>query len=141
MKNRVFAWINLAYRFAVHVLIRLPRRALGKAKDFERFMGTVGPEGYVPFSATERARFPEFTQCFHCGLCSLAGDPPASAWDEPWTFVVGAARSVDRAKLVDAQLHPVTLSPAPTAICPAGVPIDFMAATLQRMAASTGSAA
>ena len=133
MKNRIFAWINLAYRFWVHVLLRLPARAMGRRSDYRNFLGTVTAEGYVPLTALERERFVGFTQCFHCGLCALAGEPPRSAWDEPWTFVAGASRSLDHADLVAARLHPNTAAPQPTAICPAGVPIDFMSATLKRM--------
>ena len=137
MKNRIFAWLNLAYRFAVHVLFRLPARAMGRRRDYTNFLGTVGSEGYVPLAPEERARFVEFTHCFHCGLCSLAGSPPRSAWDEPWTFVAGPARSLDQARLVAARIDPNTESPAPTAVCPAGVPIDFMSATLKRMASTS----
>lgn len=136
MKKRVFAWLNLAYRFAVHVLFRLPARALGRRPDYDNFLSTVGREGYVPLAPEERARFAEFTNCFHCGLCSLAGTPPRSAWDEPWTFVVGPARSLDQAALVAARIDANTQSRTPAAICPAGVPIDFMSATLQRMAST-----
>jgi hypothetical protein len=136
MKNRIFAWLNLAYRFAVHVLFRMPARALGNRRDYQTFLTTVGSEGYVPLSAAERERFVDFTRCFHCGLCSLAGEPPSSAWDEPWTFVAGPARSLDQSRLVAARIHPSVDGRLPTAVCPAGVPIDFMSATLKRMAST-----
>ena len=136
MKNRLFAWINLAYRFALHVLFRMPRRALGRSRDYDTFVDTVGSEGYLPLPAEARARFPAFTQCFHCGLCSLAA-PAASAWDEPWTFVAGTSRSLDRAKLVVTRLNPAAQSTAAAEVCPAGVPIDYMADTIRRMVAES----
>ena len=136
MKNRILAWLNLAYRMAIHVAFRLPARALGRRPDYKNFLGTVSAEGYVPLSSAERERFADFTRCFHCGLCSMAGDPPRSAWDEPWTFVAGPSRSLDRADLVALRIDRNTDAPAPTAVCPAGVPIDFMSATLKRMAST-----
>jgi succinate dehydrogenase/fumarate reductase-like Fe-S protein len=138
MKNRIFAWINLAYHFGLHVVVRLPARALGRRNDYQRFRSTVTTEGYVPLSAPERDRFPSFTNCIHCGLCSFAcpelSAAPASAWDEAWTFVAGPSRSLDRATLVAHDLTPCARCAECAAVCPTGVPIPFMAAALQRMA-------
>ena len=142
MKNRVIAWLNLAYRFAVHVLWRLPKRALNGRRDYDQFRSVVLREGYVPLSADERARFPEFMSCIHCGLCSLACPEiraaPASAWSEAWTFVAGPARSLERAELVARGLSACTRCTQCDAVCPTGVPITYMAATLQRLASENG---
>ena len=138
MKNRAFAWINLAYRFAVHVLWRLPRRALGWRGDYTLFSSTTANEGYVPLQSAERARFPEFMQCIHCGLCSLSCPElraaPASAWDEAWTFVAGPARSLERAPLVASGITPCAECSECEAACPTGVPIPQLAAMVKRMA-------
>jgi succinate dehydrogenase/fumarate reductase-like Fe-S protein len=143
MRNRAFAWANLAYRFAVHVLWRLPRRALNGRPDYQQFRSVVLPEGYAPLSAAERARFPEFMSCIHCGLCSLACPEiraaPASAWDEAWTFVAGPARSLERAPLVTRGLSACTRCTQCDAVCPTGVPNTKMAATLQRLASENGT--
>lgn len=138
MTNRIVAWINLAYRFAVHVLWRLPRRALGNRPDYERFRATVAAEGYAPLPADTREAFPSFMSCIHCGLCALACPElraaPASAWSEAWTFVAGPARSLDRAPLVVAALSPCTRCRECEAVCPTGVPITYLAAALRQLA-------
>lgn len=145
MKNRIFAWINLAYRFAVHVLWRLPRRSVGWRGDYRNFLNTTQNEGYVPLIHSERERFPEFMQCIHCGLCSLACPElraaPASAWDEAWTFVAGPSRSLERAPLVADALAPCAECSECDAVCPTGVPITLLAATIRRMASSSASQA
>lgn len=139
MKNRVIAWVNLAYRFALHVLWRMPRRVLRGRPDYQRFRSTVVPEGYAPLTADARARFPEFMACIHCGLCSLACPEiraaPASAWSEAWTFVAGPARSLQRAPLVAADLTACTRCADCEAVCPTGVPITYMASVLKQLAA------
>jgi succinate dehydrogenase/fumarate reductase-like Fe-S protein len=138
MKNRLFAWINLAYRFAVHVLWRLPRRALGWRGDYTRFSSTTTSEGFRPLQAAERTQFPEFMQCIHCGLCSLSCPElraaPESAWEETWTFVAGPARSLERATLVAPAMTPCAECSECAAVCPTGVPIAQLAATIRRMA-------
>jgi hypothetical protein len=143
MKNRVLAWFNLAYRFNRHVLTRVPLRGLRAGADYERFTGAVGPEGYLPLTVAERALVPAAMQCVHCGVCALAPlaaaatpDPAPlrwSAWDEPWSFVVGPARSLDRATEVDAAGSPWA-TPAAAALCPTGVPIVQLAAMHHRLA-------
>ncbi|MGH8436670.1 MAG: 4Fe-4S dicluster domain-containing protein [Pseudomonas sp.] len=139
MKNRIIAWINLAYRFALHVTWRMPRRAFGLHADYDRFRSTVSSEGYLPLSGTERERFPEFMQCIHCGLCTLACPAlraaPASAWQEAWTFVGGTSRSLERSTLAAAPPAPCRKCGECEAACPTGVPISLLAATIERLAA------
>lgn len=140
MKNRVIAWTNLAYRFAIHVLWHMPARAIGDRSDYRRFLSTVRAEGYVPLDADERARFPEFMQCIHCGLCTLAcpalRSAPHASWAEPWTFVGGTSRSLERSRLVAASLEPCTRCGECEAVCPTGIPISLMAAAIERLAAA-----
>jgi succinate dehydrogenase/fumarate reductase-like Fe-S protein len=132
MKNRVAAWLNLAYHFGIHVLFRMPTRLLRGGKQSARFLDAVLPEGYVPLTAEERAAMPAFMTCIHCGLCALAcpviREAPASAWDEAWTFVAGSSRSIDRAALVAAP--PCARCGECEAVCPTGVPITRLAAVL-----------
>ena len=138
MKNRAFAWINLAYRFAVHVLWRLPRRALGWRGDYTSFRSQ--PQTKVTFRCKcgARAFSSQFMQCIHCGLCSLSCPElraaPASAWDEAWTFVAGPARSLERAPLVASAITPCAECSECEAVCPTGVPIAELAAMVKRMA-------
>lgn len=137
--GRTMAWLNLAYRFGTHVLLRMPRRALGRGADAQRFRDAVFPEGYIPLQPAGRALMPAAMQCVHCGLCALAcpglATAPASAWDEAWTFVAGPSRSIDRAVLVaDGALHCATCD-ACTEVCPTGVPITQIATMLTRLAA------
>jgi succinate dehydrogenase/fumarate reductase-like Fe-S protein len=142
MKNRLIAWLNLAYRFGVHVTVRVPARALGLRADYERFLHTVSAEGYVPLPAEDRARFPDFMQCIHCGLCTLAcpamREAPASAWGEAWTFVAGTSRSLERAPLAGASLTPCAKCSECEAACPTGVPITLLVETIERLAREAG---
>jgi ferredoxin len=138
--GRAFAWINLAWSFGRHVTTRMPARVFGRGAGAERFRNAVQPEGYVPLEPAERDAVPAFMQCIHCGLCSLAcreiGAAPASAWDEAWTFVAGPSRSIDRAQAVAADIPPCADCAACVDVCPTGVPIPLMAATLRRLADS-----
>lgn len=138
MRGRAFAWLNLAYRFALHVLA-LPVRALRGGRDAERFLGAVLPEGHVPLEPAEREAYPAFMVCIGCGLCSLAcpalREAPASAWAEAWTFVVGPSRSIDRAALANASAGACTRCGECAAVCPIGVPIPTLAAMVHRLAA------
>src|SRR5688572_9633870 len=99
MTRKMMAWLNLAWHFAVHIVTRLPLRPFRAGKDLQRLHDTAGAEGYVPLDALARAEFPMYMSCVHCGLCALPCDglqaKPASAWEEPWTFVAGASRSID----------------------------------------------
>src|SRR5262245_57597285 len=142
MKTRLAAWLNLAYRFGVHVAWRLPARALGQRPDYQRFLQTMRAEKYVPLDVAERARFPEFMQCIHCGLCTLAcptlRSAPQTAWQEAWTFVGGTSRSLERADLA-AAATPCTKCGDCEAACPTGVPISALAALVERLATVPGS--
>jgi succinate dehydrogenase/fumarate reductase-like Fe-S protein len=136
MNKRVAAWLNLAYYFARHVLLRMPLRALRDSHDARRFLDAVAPEGYVPLLPAERVQFPATMTCIQCGLCSLAcpalREGPASAWVEAWTFVAGPSRAIDRARLVEAP--PCAQCAECAAVCPTGVPIPQLAALVTRMA-------
>jgi ferredoxin len=138
--RKTFAWMNLAWNFGRHVAVQMPARALGRGAGAQRFRDAVLPEGYVPLEPAEREAMPSTMQCIHCGLCSLAcpdiRSAPASAWDEAWTFVAGPSRSIDRAPLVAADLPPCVDCQECADVCPTGVPITHMAATLRRLAAS-----
>ncbi|MGH7463999.1 MAG: 4Fe-4S dicluster domain-containing protein [Longimicrobiales bacterium] len=138
--NKAFAWINLAWSFGRHVVVRMPARVIGGGSGAARFRDAVLPEGYVPLEPAERAAMPASMQCIHCGLCSLACPDiraaSASAWDEAWTFVAGPSRSIDRAPAVAAGIPPCTDCDECARVCPTGVPIPLMAATLRRLAAA-----
>jgi formate hydrogenlyase subunit 6/NADH:ubiquinone oxidoreductase subunit I len=142
LTGRTAAWLNLAYRFARHVAVVMPRRALTADGGLQRFRDAVEAEGYLPLDAGGRALLPAAMNCIGCGLCSLAcpamrdaaaGRPPG-AWDEPWTFVAGPSRSIDRAGLVAAGLTPCAACDVCAAVCPTGVPIPQLAALVRRLA-------
>jgi NAD-dependent dihydropyrimidine dehydrogenase PreA subunit len=137
MTGRALAWLNLASHFALHVLWRLPRRALRGTHDLTRFLDAVAPEGYVPLGSHERAMFPAFMRCVQCGLCTFScptlRQGSASAWLDTWTFVAGPSRSIDRAAVVLADLSPCADCASCTAVCPTGVPIPQLAALVRRI--------
>jgi D-aminopeptidase len=139
--RKLAAWANLAWYFGAHVVTRLWLRPFRHGRDLRRFNNAVVPEGYVPLNAAERAEFVSYMGCVHCGLCAIACEPlqaaPTSAWDEAWTFVAGASRSLDRVKVVAADLAICAHTPSTQQICPMGVPINRMAATVQRMSTAT----
>jgi succinate dehydrogenase/fumarate reductase-like Fe-S protein len=135
--RKVAAWLNLAWHFAKHVVIRLPLRPFRHGKDMARFKTAIAPEGFVPLNTEQRTAFPAFMNCVHCGLCALACPElraaPMSAWDDAWTFAGGASRSIDRAKLVSAQLSPCATCAECAAVCPTGVPITLMATVIKQL--------
>ena len=134
--SKVNAWLNLAYRFGLHVLFRMPARPF--SDDVEQFLGKVVPEGYIPLAPAERAAFPEFMRCIHCGLCALECPAlqasPASAWNEAWTFAGGLSRSLDHVNLIAADLSPCARCGECDAVCPTGVPISRLATLVVHMA-------
>lgn len=138
MRRQLFAWLNLAYHFWKHVLTRWWLRPFRRGRDLRRFSAQVEPEGYLPIATDDRARFPDFMRCIHCGLCSLAcpalREAAGSAWLETWTFVAGPSRSLDRARLAAAATEPCARCAVCTAVCPTGVPIDRLAAMLDGLA-------
>lgn len=138
MTRKLGAWLNLAWHFAKHVTTRLWLRPFRAGRDLARFNHTVAPEGYVPLPAASRAEFPSYMRCIHCGLCALPYDDlqntPASAWAEPWTFVSGASRSLDRAHMVSADLQPFAEPHAAQRVCPMGIPIVNMTRTIRGIA-------
>lgn len=140
--GRALAWLNLAYHFNKHILVRLPKRAFRGGADAERFRDAVEPEGYVPLSPAERDIMPRAMRCINCGLCAIAATPdaPISAWDEAWTFVAGPSRSIDRAHIVSAALPAAAFSAQASAVCPMGVPITEIAAMLERLGQEADSA-
>jgi succinate dehydrogenase/fumarate reductase-like Fe-S protein len=137
LTGRSAAWLNLAYRFGRHVLLRMPQRALRSGTDMRRFLDAVEPEGYTPLTPADRELLPDTMRCINCGLCSLACpallQAPASAWAEAWTFVAGPSRSIDRARIVAVGLTPCTTCGDCAAACPTGVPIPHLAALVRRM--------
>lgn len=138
MSSKLVAWLNLAWHFAKHVTTRLWLRPFRAGRDLARFNRTVTTEGYRALHAGARAEFASYMNCVHCGLCALACPPlvnqPASAWQEAWTFVGGASRSLDRASLVARDITMCADEPAAQAVCPMGVPINHMANTIRSLA-------
>lgn len=134
--RKLRAWLNLAWYFALHVTTRLPLRPFTRGRDLQRFKKAVGAEGYVPLPADSRLQFPRYMNCIQCGLCSLACDAQESAWDEAWTFVAGASRSLDSSSLVSGDLRACVQAEAPERACPMTIPIRHIANTYKAIATS-----
>ena len=139
--RKLGAWLNLAWHFNKHVVTRLPLRPFRRGRDLQRFNAAIAPEGFLPLAPDHRVAFPAFMNCVHCGLCALAcpqlKQEPMSAWDDAWTFVTGASRSIDRAHLVADQISPCASCDACAAVCPTGVPIPLMARVIKSMDVKT----
>jgi succinate dehydrogenase/fumarate reductase-like Fe-S protein len=135
--RRTAAWLNLAWRFGAHVLVRMPQRVVRRSPDMQRFMAAVAPEGYTPLTADDRALVPAAMRCINCGLCGFGCDTlratPSSAWDESWTFVAGPSRSIDRADLVMQGDTRCAADASAESLCPAGVPITRLHTLVNRM--------
>jgi succinate dehydrogenase/fumarate reductase-like Fe-S protein len=144
LTRRTAAWINLAWRFGTHVLVRMPGRVIRRSADMQRFLEAVVPEGYTPLTPEDRDLLPAAMRCVGCGLCSLGctdlHERSASAWEESWTFVVGPSRSIDRAQLVAAGLNACSSSADAAAVCPMGVPIAELDGLVRRMHAPSTAA-
>jgi ferredoxin len=135
VSGRVGAWANLGYRFARHMLV-LPVRALRRGSAADRLLRRLAPEGYVPLTPAERDGFPARMACVSCGLCALASrTSPVSAWEEAWTFVTGPSRSIDAARESAASIGEAAREDGGARVCPTGVPIPLLAASLERLAA------
>jgi succinate dehydrogenase/fumarate reductase-like Fe-S protein len=138
MTRKLFAWLNLAWYFGRHIVTRAAIRPLTRGRDLRRFTGIVEPEGYVPLDPAARLEFPRYMNCVQCGLCAIACESlqrqPHSAWDEAWTFVAGASRSIDRTALVVRDMTECAFAASTERVCPMGVPINHMAATIRNMA-------
>jgi succinate dehydrogenase/fumarate reductase-like Fe-S protein len=138
--RKLVAWLNLAWFFGRHVTTRWWLRPLRPGRDLARFNRAIAAEGYVPLEPATRDNFTRYMACVHCGLCALPCDQlqnhPHSAWDEPWTFVGGAARSLDQSRLIAIDLPACAQQPGIDAICPMGVPINQMSGAILRMAQS-----
>ncbi len=136
-QRKLQAWLNLAWHFARHLVTRWPLRRFRAGRDLARFREAIAPEGFVPLTAEQRAAFPAFMNCVHCGLCALvcpqSREQPMSAWEDAWTFAGGASRSLDRAPLVAQQLSACTTCEACAAVCPMRVPIPLMATTIRQL--------
>jgi succinate dehydrogenase/fumarate reductase-like Fe-S protein len=141
--RKLVAWLNLAARFGLHVLTRMPLRPFRRGRDLLRFSTAVGAEGYAALDPQARLAFPSYMNCVQCGLCALActslQDEPASAWEEAWTFVAGGSRSLDRAALVAHELPACASATEAERVCPMGIPISDMAATIRRLGSSDDS--
>lgn len=141
MSSRLFAWWLLGRRMA-RQLGAASLRPLRRSAGERRFVTAVAPEGYLPLTAEERAELPAFMRCISCGLCSLAcpvlRDARASAWEEPWTFVAGPSRMLERARIAGTALGPCSGCDACAAVCPTRVPIPRIAATTRRLARASG---
>lgn len=137
MSRKLFAWLNLAWHFAKHVTTRLWLRPFRRGRELARFRKQVEPEGYVPLPAAARAEFARYMGCVQCGLCALPCASlhavPASAWDEAWTFVTGASRSLDHVGLVASDMSDCAHAPAAEKVCPMGVPINHIAESIRVM--------
>jgi ferredoxin len=135
MRGRAFAFANLGWRFARH-LAWLPVRAVRRRSGADTFLASVAPEGYLPLTPEERSWFPARMRCVSCGLCALASPAAASAWDDAWSFVAGASRSIDAAGAAASGAGAAAQDAAAESVCPTGVPIRALAESLRRLAAA-----
>lgn len=127
------ALLRLAAAYGRHqVRRRLPGRRAGADAE-SALLEMYRADGIVPLTPEERERLPELSGCIGCGLCALAAGrlgatrlpDLASAYLRPYPLLTDASGDVEGSE--------PDLSAA-SAACPAGVPLEGVAAMVRRLA-------
>lgn len=93
-------------------------------------------EGVLALSPADRARLPAMSRCVNCGLCAMIAGRLGRARlpDLPGAYLRDLGRLAEVAgDLEGGALTPAVLAAA-AAVCPVGVPLDEVAATVLRLA-------
>ena len=127
---RADALARLALAYGVHQARRRLRRTRSQLADL---LALYAPDGMRAITPAERERHPRLVTCINCGLCALAAGRLGK------TRLPDLASSYMRfyARLGDVSSDVQGDSPdlaAAAAVCPVGLPLDEVAAVVQRLA-------
>ena len=126
---RADSLVKLAWAYGIH----LARRTVRKPRaQLDALLETYAPDGIRPLDAATRERHPRLVSCINCGLCALAAGRAGR------TRLPDLASSYMRLypRLADASGDLAGDDPdlvAASAVCPVGLPLDEVAATVRRM--------
>jgi hypothetical protein len=134
--KRRSALARLAAAYARHVLRR--RLSPSSHATAEDVLRTYADDRLQPLTAGERSRLPVMSRCINCGLCAMVAGRVGrvrlpdlgSSYLRDLTLLPSAARDLD-----GGDAGPSAMAAA-AAVCPVGVPLDELAAIVQRLASS-----
>lgn len=136
--SRVISFLNLAYRFNLHMLRKPVSSARGNAKD--RFLQNYADDKLVPLTERQRQRLSAFSRCLCCGLCdTVCENLPASRrhlFNGPSDLACNLSCSMPDFALAGPYLDGWRECGDCTMcedICPAGVPLREMVAFVESL--------
>lgn len=127
---RADSLVKLAWAYGWHLAGRRLRRHPSQLADL---LGTYAPDGMRPIEAATRQRHPQLVGCINCGLCALAAGRLGRTRlpDLASSYMRLYSRLGEASSDVDGESPDLA---AAAAVCPVGVPLDEVAATVRRMA-------
>ncbi len=136
--SRIISFLNLAYRFNVHMLKKPVSSARGAAR--ERFLQNYADDRLAPLSPQQRQALSRFSRCVCCGLCdTVCQNLPTSRrhlFNGPSDLACSVGRSMPEFELAGeylAQWQECGECRECEDICPSGVPLRELAAFVEQL--------
>ena len=130
--SRIISFLNLAYRFNVHMLKKPVSSARGAAR--ERFLQNYADDRLAPLSPQQRQALSRFSRCVCCGLCdTVCQNLPTSRrhlFNGPSDLAGCHTRSLPDYHLLGPSLdnwHTCDRCTHCEDVCPSGVPLRDLA--------------
>ncbi len=130
--SRADALARLAAAYARH---QVRRRFQRPSPHVQHVLDMYGPDHLSPLTPEERRLLPEISRCINCGICAIVAGrvgkvrlpDAASGYLRAFPLLPSAAFDLEGDKPSPAALQ------AATAACPVGVPVEGVAAMIQRL--------